>query len=177
MTYRLPVASSNARITGAIASYMARVSSQSRMRLASLWRPARMLQTFGLNTGPSSTAKQSSIYAVCCRRRRDIRVRRWLTNIAIARANSWADSSCPINPDRGCSIPITQPPHRTGEFSIPISRVGKSPSRLGAKKYHHLSNSAEVDAVASGCVKTGMVVFRQSLIAIYGVAGAPSCAL
>lgn len=123
MTYSLAADSSNVRITGAIASYMARVSSQSWMRLASFALLTPMRLTRGLNAGLSSTAKQSSMYEVCNRRRRGIFVRRLLTNIAIAKANSCADSSWPTQRPCDCST-IRIPPDLTGRREIPSLRVG-----------------------------------------------------
>lgn len=101
-------APSSARISGSIASYIARVSAQSWTRLASSIRktlsPKRL--TLGDIDGLSSNAMQSSMYAVCRRFRRDIRVLRAETTIAIARANSCGES---------CRI--TTPPTDTGEVN------------------------------------------------------------
>lgn len=93
MTSCASISSVSSRTTGAMASYMARVSSQSLARLASFKRTmpeAVNRRSFGFSSRKSSIAKQSSRYVLRSRLSRGIRVRRAETAMAIAKANSCA---------------------------------------------------------------------------------------
>lgn len=91
MTSRSSNSAVSSRTTGAIASYMARVSSQSRTFFTSRARTIPEVvnfRIFGFRSCRSSIDKQSSIYAVRVRCRLEMHVLRCETTIAIARANS-----------------------------------------------------------------------------------------